>query len=167
MEGQVPRRMSLDSNRWLDLASDAFMLQSVLQSLPPLVPSQRELRIQNSKLLRMLLEAPRSDTRALSFGGSSKKLRKRLEKQAHEISGQVRKVREQTDKYFKSLLRLSNPKLTNVQYRLWKKEFDSGMAEQRKRIKEAVDKRRVERLTQELTKPRSGFATLGAERHRK
>jgi len=117
----------------LDASLEAFILQNVVRLLPE-PPSQRELLIQNDKLLRMSMKVERTH---LLGGGSAKKMRKRWEQEAREISAQTRRVRGLAEKFFKEFLR-QRGSLTNADYRAWKAKFDVGVSINKDKMKKQV-----------------------------
>jgi len=114
----------------LDVSIEAFVIQQVVNPLPP-TPLRRELLIQNGKLLRMTMQPER-------LAGVSKKMKKRRAKRAKEIGQQKKKVDELADKCFKDYLRQVNASLTNAEYREWRAKFDSGMRDRKDEMKKQV-----------------------------
>ena len=116
------------------MSFESFYVGRVLAMLPSDLPSIREARIQCGKLHRMLTERNTQDkvfeagTRALA-GGSIKKWNKEQGKRAQQVGQQARKVRTLSDKVFKEFMRIRDPKLSNAQFRVWRKTFDLGMSQ--------------------------------------
>ena len=85
----------MDSMR--DAALEAFVFKRFAVFLPP-TALRRELLIQSGKLLRMAMKPKWHDPVYILGDGSIKKMKRRWEKQAREISQRLRKVHELTFK---------------------------------------------------------------------
>lgn len=138
----------MDFNRRAELMLESAVLTQILGNMPNTAPSAlRELRIQNEKLLRMLLEPQqpggfRNVLRLLggpsnSLKTSVRKARKEQGKRAQKMGHQVRKVHVLRDKFFKEWLRRNNPALTNQEFRAWNEKLHAAIAQSvQKRLKE-------------------------------
>jgi hypothetical protein len=145
----------MNPERWIDLTNESFILSRILDLMPTNIASLRELRIQNAKLLRMLLDPREKDrytaAHRLLAGGSLKKFKKREGKHAQRIGQQAKKVRVMSDRFFKEFLRRDNKELSNAEYRTWRAKFDAAIAQQTAKYKKRLSDEVTRRLGQPIS----------------
>ncbi|PYT90976.1 MAG: hypothetical protein DMG36_19805 [Acidobacteria bacterium] len=123
-------------NLIMDTAFEAHFLKKTVKFLPQL-PSSRELLIQSDKLFRIATNQKYNGVKVLA-GGSVKKMKKAIGRQADEMRKQARKVRQLSDKLFKECFCSQGSALTNAQYRAWREGFDLGVERSKQKMKQQM-----------------------------
>ena len=122
--------------RYTELHCECILVHDLLARLPNNVPSAREAKIQNEKLLRMLTALlgmltallVESEFERLLADGSIKKLMKRMAKKEEQIERQAKKARQVLYRFFKELFRRYDMPLSNSEYPAWRERIDRDIA---------------------------------------
>ena len=120
----------MTGNERAEILCECFLMNLMLDALPPDVPHMREMKIQTKKLLRMF-DRPNTwgafggDAIRILAGGSMKKFNKEQGQRDRQIGEQRRKLRQLSDVFFKALLRKVDPAKTNREYREWRRKLDA------------------------------------------
>jgi hypothetical protein len=135
--------------RWMDEHCHAFILESIINVLPPEFPNLRELKIQIAKWQRLLL-APR-EVRAFHLLGmrpsAVKKWRKEEGHRDARALQQGKNVKRLLEDSFKQYLKdewpMNGTRYTNKRFAEWRAKMHKGIGQSKDRMKVEVSKRTV------------------------